>query len=219
MKKVLAGVLVLALLAMGGQAVAQTSATQWDDLTWWGNTGATPEPQPDATRDGYWWWPQDPEPAEDEVWGNQGLVYSQWEQPEPEPEPQPPEPPDPPPPPEPEVERDTPVLDNVLFDFDKSELRPEGIEVIEEVIDELEAHPEDTLAIEGHTCNIGTEEYNMGLGERRAESVHDYMVEQGIDSDRLETVSYGEEEPAVPNDTPAQRAQNRRVVFNYQIGD
>ena len=218
MKKVLAGVLVLTLLALGGQAVAQTSVTKWDDLSWWGNTGAMPEPYPDHTREGYWWWPQDPEPAQDELWGNQGLVYSSWIQPEPEPEPVDPPPP-PPPPPEPVVERETPVLDNVLFDFDRSDLRPEGIEVINEVISELEEHPEDTLIIEGHTCNIGTDQYNMGLGQRRADSVYSYMVEQNIDSDRLDTVSYGERQPAVPNDTPAQRAQNRRVVFNYQIGD
>ena len=69
------------------------------------------------------------------------------------------------------------------------------------------------LEIEGHTCNIGTTEYNLGLGERRAQAVRDYLVQRGIAPARLSTVTYGEERPARDNSQESTRRLNRRAVL------
>lgn len=213
MKKALLCVVVAIAIAPVADA-----AKVWEDMSWWGNTGATPEPVPDATRSGYWWWPTQPasNAGDAELWGNRGIVYYHaWQ------EPAPPEPPAPPPPPEeePKVTRDIPVFNNVLFDFDKATLKPEGKAEVDKVISELKDYPDDTVTIEGHTCDIGSESYNMGLGQRRANAVRDYMVQNGIDPNRIETVSYGESDPAVANTGPANRKLNRRAVFEYHMGD
>jgi outer membrane protein OmpA-like peptidoglycan-associated protein len=67
------------------------------------------------------------------------------------------------------------------------------------------------LTIEGHTCSIGTNEYNMALGERRANAVRDYLVSRGIAATRLSTISYGEENPAHDNSREETRRLNRRA--------
>jgi len=129
--------------------------------------------------------------------------------------------PPPPPPPkkeEPKVKRTKPVFDHVLFDFDKSTIKPEAEPVLGNVIESLKKYPKDTVLLEGHTCNIGTDEYNMGLGQRRADAVKKYLVEHGIDESRISTKSLGESKPAVANDTPANRKLNRRVVFDITMG-
>jgi len=211
MKKAVLFGLLAATMVLSAPAMAQM-----DDMSWWGNTGATPEPYPDATRSGYWWWPTLPasNAGDAELWGNRGIVYAQWEKPEP-----PPPPPPPPPVADEKVTRTIPVLNNVLFDFDKSTLKPEGKAEIDKVIAELEEHPADTVNIEGHTCDIGTDQYNMGLGQRRANAVREYMLANGIDASRIQTVSLGETQPAVPNTSPANRKLNRRAVFDYSIGE
>jgi len=67
------------------------------------------------------------------------------------------------------------------------------------------------LTLEGHTCSIGTAEYNLALGERRANAVRDYLLNRGIAAGRMRTVSYGEERPIDTNNTDAGRAMNRRA--------
>ncbi|MBN2307425.1 MAG: OmpA family protein [Candidatus Hydrogenedentes bacterium] len=111
------------------------------------------------------------------------------------------------------VLRETPVFGHVLFDFDKSELKPEAIPVLDAVVADLTKFNEDTLEVQGHTCNVGSDEYNMGLGQRRADAVKKYLVEHGLATERIEAKSYGETTPAVENDTPANRKLNRRAVF------
>jgi outer membrane protein OmpA-like peptidoglycan-associated protein len=74
-------------------------------------------------------------------------------------------------------------------------------------------YPETNILIEGHTDNVGTDEYNMGLSERRARSVTDYLRSAGVSSSRLITKWYGETQPKVPNDSDANKALNRRVQF------
>jgi OOP family OmpA-OmpF porin len=110
-----------------------------------------------------------------------------------------------------------PVYAHVLFDFDKSVLKPEGKAEVDKVVADMKKYSKDSIVIEGHTCNIGTDEYNMGLGQRRADAVKKYMVEQGIDTGRVTTKSLGESKPAVPNDMPANRKLNRRVVFEVNV--
>jgi outer membrane protein OmpA-like peptidoglycan-associated protein len=72
--------------------------------------------------------------------------------------------------------------------------------------------------IEGHTCNIGTAEYNLALGDRRANAIREYLVGRGISADRLRTVSYGEERPKYDNAREETRRLNRRaaLVMNLQ---
>jgi len=74
-------------------------------------------------------------------------------------------------------------------------------------------YPETNILIEGHTDNVGTSEYNMGLSERRARAVTDYLTAAGVSSSRLITKWYGETQPKVPNDSDANKALNRRVQF------
>lgn len=74
-------------------------------------------------------------------------------------------------------------------------------------------YPETNILIEGHTDNVGTSEYNMGLSEKRARAVTDYLKDAGVSSSRLITKWYGETQPKVPNDSDANKALNRRVQF------
>ena len=84
------------------------------------------------------------------------------------------------------------TFEDVHFDFDRSTLRTEAQRVLDEAVKAMQADPALRLQIEGHTCNIGTAEYNLALGDRRASSVRDYLVSRGIAANRLSTVSYGE---------------------------
>ena len=73
------------------------------------------------------------------------------------------------------------------------------------------------IEIEGHTCNIGTAEYNLALGDRRANAVRDYLVSRGIDASRLNTVSYGEERPKHDNSREETRRLNRRAALTVRL--
>jgi peptidoglycan-associated lipoprotein len=87
------------------------------------------------------------------------------------------------------------TFEDVYFDFDRYSLRPEATRVLDEAIAALRGDATLRVEIEGHTCNIGTAEYNLALGDRRANAVKDYLVSRGVGADRLRTVSYGEERP------------------------
>lgn len=217
MKHVLACTLVLTLLLACGAALAYEPKV-WDDYSWWATSGATPDPVKDAVRSGYWWWPTEPASNVDdsEAWGNRGVVYHIW-QPAEKIAPPPPAPPVAPPA---EQKITKPVLNNVLFDFDKSVLKPEGKAETDKVVAFMkDTDPKSTVLLEGHTDSIGTEAYNMGLGQRRADSVKKYMLEAGIPEARISTKSFGESQPAVPNTSRANRALNRRVVFDITLGN
>ena len=98
------------------------------------------------------------------------------------------------------------AFEDVHFDFDKFNLRPDALKILDEAVATLKANPELKIQIEGHTCNIGTAEYNLALGERRAASARDYLISRGIDASRLSMVSYGEERPKYDNSTEATRS-------------
>ena len=104
-------------------------------------------------------------------------------------------------------------FEDVLFDFDSSMLRPTAITILEPVVAELNRRTNMTLMIEGHTCNVGTAEYNLALGERRANAVREFLISRGIASTRLSTVTYGEEQPKFSNDEESTRMLNRRAVL------
>jgi peptidoglycan-associated lipoprotein len=105
------------------------------------------------------------------------------------------------------------VGDRVFFDYDQYNIRSDQRGTVEALAAWLDTYPQVTLAVEGHCDERGTREYNLALGERRANSVRDYLVALGINPARLSTVSYGEERPAVLGSSESAWAQNRRGVF------
>jgi peptidoglycan-associated lipoprotein len=96
------------------------------------------------------------------------------------------------------------------FDYDSSTLKPQAQEALDAHIALLQGNQR-TVRLEGHTDERGTREYNMALGERRANSVRDYMVVNGIASHRIESISYGEEQPIAYGSDESSWSQNRRV--------
>ena len=109
--------------------------------------------------------------------------------------------------------RDQKLVDDVYFDFDKSDLRPEAQEQLAKNAEWLKANPTYDATIEGHCDERGTNEYNLALGERRANTAKDYLVSLGVSPDRLMTISYGEERPVCTESTEACWQRNRRAHF------
>lgn len=103
--------------------------------------------------------------------------------------------------------------ENIYFEFDKSRLLPAAQETLRDKADWMRANPEVTAIIEGHTDERGTAEYNLALGERRAESAKAFLLDLGISSSRLTTISYGEERPIDPRSNEEAWAKNRRAQF------
>lgn len=107
-------------------------------------------------------------------------------------------------------------LTNIIyFDFDQYELREEYNEVVARHAMQLADNPGATVRLEGHTDNRGSREYNIGLGERRAQTVRRMLLIQGASTDQIQTVSFGEERPAAFGDTEEDHQLNRRVEINY----
>jgi peptidoglycan-associated lipoprotein len=104
------------------------------------------------------------------------------------------------------------VGDRVFFDFDKSTLQPEGRTTIERWAAWLKTFPANKIIIEGHADERGTREYNLALGERRANASREYLVSLGVDPNRVRTISFGKERPAIPASNENAWAQNRRGV-------
>jgi outer membrane protein OmpA-like peptidoglycan-associated protein len=109
------------------------------------------------------------------------------------------------------------TFEDVHFDFDRYSLRPEATRVLDEAVTAMQMDATLRLTVEGHTCNIGTAEYNLALGERRANSVRAYLVSRGISADRLQTVSYGEERPKYDNSREETRRLNRRAAMVVRL--
>ncbi|MGM0554154.1 MAG: OmpA family protein [Pseudomonadota bacterium] len=122
--------------------------------------------------------------------------------------------------PEPEPEFTTTTLSAMaLFDFDSADLRQEGRTELRELASELTADDAtySSVLVEGHTCTIGPSAYNQGLSERRAQSVTDYLVEQGVRESDIRTVGYGEDRPTADNSTREGREANRRVEVTSDV--
>ncbi len=101
----------------------------------------------------------------------------------------------------------------VQFAFDDYTLSTHAKENLEKIAAWMKENPKAKIQIQGNTCNIGTEEYNLALGDRRAYSAKEFMVALGIDPSRLPTVSYGQEKPRVSNTDESNRSLNRRDDF------
>jgi outer membrane protein OmpA-like peptidoglycan-associated protein len=108
-------------------------------------------------------------------------------------------------------------FEDVHFDFDSYRLRPNALPLLEPVIAALQNNPAMRLDVEGHTCSIGTAEYNLALGERRANSVRAYLVSRGLAAERIFTISHGEERPAHDNAQESTRQLNRRAVLIVRL--
>ena len=113
--------------------------------------------------------------------------------------------------------------DSIQFDFDKANLHPENRELLSRIAGVLSTSDGYRIQVFGHTDDVGSEEYNLALSERRAQAVHDYLIEAGIDSDILSTQGFGKSSPLLPGTAARSRAKNRRVeigivdsVIGYQ---
>ncbi|MFP4110206.1 MAG: peptidoglycan-associated lipoprotein Pal [Desulfonatronovibrio sp.] len=110
------------------------------------------------------------------------------------------------------------VVDEILatrihFDFDSYELKPQARSALQEISGYMKRFKDLRLVIEGHCDERGTAEYNLALGERRARAAYEFLILLGVDSDRIQIISYGEERPLDPESNEAAWAENRRAEF------
>ncbi|MEN8205006.1 MAG: OmpA family protein [Pseudomonadota bacterium] len=128
------------------------------------------------------------------------------------------EPPPPPPPPVVMYEKTT-MSTSALFDFDSATLKEAGKVALQELADDIKAKSGKVVDIDiiGHTDSTGPEDYNQGLSERRAQSVADYVISEGVDGSIIDVSGDGENNPIASNDTREGRAENRRVDINVGV--
>jgi outer membrane protein OmpA-like peptidoglycan-associated protein/flagellar hook assembly protein FlgD len=110
-------------------------------------------------------------------------------------------------------------ISNIQFDYDKAVILPQGKKILNRVATIFEKYEKYKVLIEGHTDDIGNDDYNLKLSERRAQAVFDYLVSKGIDKDRLKVRGMGETSPFVPNKDSESRRKNRRVEFLLEKTD
>ncbi len=115
-----------------------------------------------------------------------------------------------------EVRRDIGKIEikqKVYFETGKSVIRSVSFELLSEVAQAIKSNKGMNVLVEGHTDSVGSNTFNMGLSQRRADSVRDYLVAKGVEADRLTAIGFGEEKPIDSNQTRAGREKNRRVEF------
>ncbi len=110
------------------------------------------------------------------------------------------------------------MFDEVHFDLNQSVLRPEARTILDQAAQTLKANPDVRIQIEGHTSSEASERYNRTLGERRAQAVRLYLMSQGVDASRLDTISYGEDRPKYDNSKDETRRLNRRAAMVVEEG-
>lgn len=108
------------------------------------------------------------------------------------------------------------MRNEVLFDFNSSALRYESRSALEEMADVFDRYDRTTISVEGHTDSVGSDYYNRGLAQRRADSVANYLERLGLDGYRVDTVAYGESQPVASNSTAEGRQLNRRVEIKIR---
>ena len=109
-----------------------------------------------------------------------------------------------------------PLTRTFYFDFDKAVIRPSDLRTLERHADVLRRHRDRSLVIEGHCDERGTREYNLALGERRANAVRSFLMSDGVRDSQIETVSYGEERPADVGHDESAWSKNRRAELIYR---
>ena len=118
-----------------------------------------------------------------------------------------------------EVFRRAIMFDEVRFDLDRSVLRPEARSVLDQAARTLKENPDVKVQIEGHASEEASAEYNQALGNRRAQAVRDYLMKQGVEASRLDTVSYGKTRPKYDNSKEETRRLNRRAALVVEGGN
>lgn len=108
------------------------------------------------------------------------------------------------------------VGDRVFFGYDRYDVSPEGQRVLEMQAEWLKRYPNNNVTIKGHADERGTREYNLALGDRRANAIKNYLTALGVPATRINTISYGKEQPAVMGSNEDAWAQNRRGVTEVE---
>ena len=175
---------------------------------WW-PTDATPGPVKDSDKGGYWWWPR--QPGEIRPWGNRGYIYVykiifDYKSEEL-------------PPAKPNELRPSLLIKKIIknvkiyFDYNKSDLRDDAMEILTKAVRTLEKNPEASILITGN-CDIrGTETYNLKLGRNRAETVQSFMQEHGISEERIRIVSRGKLDAVAPLQDLVGMQKDRNAQF------
>lgn len=200
MKKLNKVALALATLTVAGSAVAAGDIDNWrnvdNELVWKNGTNEL------CWRDAFW------TPATAALNCDGALAPAAAPEAAPAPAPVAPERPAPQPPVA--AEKIT-YSAEALFDFDKSVLKPQGRQILDELVSKVQGINLEVMVAIGHTDSIGSDAYNQRLSMRRAEAVKAYLVSKGIEQDRVATEGKGEKQPVASNKTREGRAQNRRV--------
>lgn len=115
-----------------------------------------------------------------------------------------------------EGEIDVRLTSDILFDVDSAALRPESRSTLRDLSTNLQRYPDELVDVQGHTDSTGTAEHNQVLSERRANSVRDYLIDNGVASRNITAVGYGETRPKSSNSTPEGRQANRRVEIHIR---
>ena len=110
------------------------------------------------------------------------------------------------------------VYEDILFDYDRSLIKSEAIPILKLITEDMRKNSRRYLLVEGHCDEKGTNEYNLALGERRALSIREFLINLGVDSDRIIPITYGEEEPFDPRHSDEAWARNRRAHFKISDG-
>jgi len=219
-------ILGLGLMLAGCAPTGRSPGVPPDELGWWPSK-AEPQPVKDVESEGYYWWPTNPAEETDRLWGNRGYVYvlryegdvsegpSEMAK----------------------LPRDVkPVealqLRDVHFHYDDATLTPAAEKLLLEAVTRLKAHPEISITLEGHACSCGSQSYNLTLALNRADAVGNFLINNGIASERVRTISYGENRPAVetqqvdkcvllPENSVIRQdhAKNRRVEFRLSVSE
>lgn len=122
-----------------------------------------------------------------------------------------------------EVTRPTPneidinLTNDILFDFNSYALRQESKTTLQNLADNFRKYPDEQISVEGHTDAVGTAEANQRLSEQRADTVRNYLVDQGVTGTRIHSIGFGETRPKATNDTPEGRQLNRRVEIHVTM--
>lgn len=114
---------------------------------------------------------------------------------------------------QPEIKELQTLIRDIHFDYDRYDIKDDAKPVLKEVSAMLSRNKNIKVIIEGHCDERGTNEYNLGLGDRRANSAREFLISLGIPSNKIETISYGEEKPLCENQTEECWAKNRRAHF------
>ena len=204
----------------------QSAGVPPDELTWW-PTRAVPQPVKDVESEGRYWWPVERGEETATLWGNRGYVYvlrSEGEYPA--------EPPETTVLPRELKSVEALQLYDIHFHYDSAVLTPAAEEMMMDAVAKLTANPDASVTLEGHACSCGSRSYNLSLGLGRADAVMNFLISNGISADRVKTVSYGEQRPAVeteevekcillPVNSPIRQAhsKNRRVEFRLTMSE